>query len=69
VAVISAILGQSLLFSNSTVLIYGAGVWLAFHLFVVVYEEPKLRRTFGGEYEAFCLGVPRWVPRVSPWRG
>ncbi len=41
----------------------GAGLFfLAVHLFVVWYEEPTLRRTFGQEYEAYCGQVGRWWP-------
>lgn len=68
VAVTSLILGQALLFGNVRVLRYGFAVWLAFHLFVLVYEEPTLQRTFGPEYQAFCANVPRWLPRVKPWQ-
>jgi protein-S-isoprenylcysteine O-methyltransferase Ste14 len=42
-------------------------VWLAFSLFVIGYEEPTLRRTFGIEYERFWVNVPRWLPRFRPW--
>lgn len=37
-------------------------------LFVRLYEEPHLRRVFGSEYEEYCRNVPRWVPRLRPWR-
>jgi protein-S-isoprenylcysteine O-methyltransferase Ste14 len=67
VAVLSTIVGQGLLFGNVTLLVYGATVWLLVHLFVLVYEEPTLRESFGPEYEAFCAEVPRWVPRLTPW--
>jgi len=69
VAVVSVILGQGLLFGNVRILEYGVVVWLAFHLFVLAYEEPTLRATFGREYEQFCAGVPRWIPRLHPWPG
>ena len=69
VGVVSVITGQALLLGNARVLSYGALVCLAFHLFVIGYEEPKLRRTFGAEYEKFCAHVPRWIPRLRPWRG
>jgi protein-S-isoprenylcysteine O-methyltransferase Ste14 len=68
VAVISAILGQGLFFGNVALLEYGMVVWLLFHLFVLGYEEPTLRATFGPEYELFCSAVPRWIPRLTPWR-
>jgi len=69
VAVAAVIFGQGLIFGNIRLLEYGALVWLAFHLFVVGYEEPTLRATFGPEYEAFCRGVSRWIPRLTPWPG
>jgi protein-S-isoprenylcysteine O-methyltransferase Ste14 len=68
-AVIALIAGQGLLLGNVRVLEYGALVWVGFHLFVIAYEEPTLRADFGPEYEAFCAAVPRWIPRLSPWRG
>ena len=39
----------------------------AVHLFVIGYEEPTLRRKFGGEYDEYCRKVRRWWPRVRPW--
>jgi protein-S-isoprenylcysteine O-methyltransferase Ste14 len=68
VAVVAVILGQAILFGDSRLMTYGVFMWLAFHLFVVAYEEPTLRRTFGSEYEAYRANVRRWVPRVVPWR-
>jgi protein-S-isoprenylcysteine O-methyltransferase Ste14 len=69
VAVVSTIFGQGLIFGNVTLLEYGGLVWLLFHLFVLLYEEPTLRASFGSEYKLFCTEVPRWIPRLNPWRG
>jgi protein-S-isoprenylcysteine O-methyltransferase Ste14 len=69
VAVLAVILGQALIFGNPRLLEYAALAWLAVHVFVVAYEEPTLRASFGAEYEAFCAAVPRWIPRLTPWRG
>ncbi len=41
---------------------------IAVALFVRFYEEPALRRLFGAEYEEYCRNVPRWLPRVRPWK-
>jgi len=65
--VASVIFGQALYFRNVLVLEYGVIICLAFHLFILFYEEPTLRRTFDREYEEFCKNVPRWIPRLSPW--
>jgi protein-S-isoprenylcysteine O-methyltransferase Ste14 len=67
-AVTALVLGQGLLFANTILLLYGTALWIGFHLFVVFYEEPKLRATFAGEYEVYCTNVPRWLPRSRPWQ-
>ena len=36
---------------------------LVAHLFVLLYEEPALRRRFGPTYVAYLALVNRWVPR------
>ena len=68
VAVVSMVLGQALLFGSERLLVYGAVVWFCMHVFVIVYEEPTLRRSFGTEYEAYRENVPRWLPRMRAWR-
>ena len=69
VAVIAVILGQALLFGDVRVFEYALFAWLVAHLFVLAYEESTLRKTFGAEYESFRANVPRWIPRLTPWRG
>lgn len=68
VAVVAIILGQAVLLGDWRLVVYGALLWLLFHAFVVAYEEPTLEQTFGTEYEAFRAAVPRWIPRLTPWR-
>jgi protein-S-isoprenylcysteine O-methyltransferase Ste14 len=63
VAVVSTILGQALIFRSARLCAYGLLVWTLFHLFVLLYEEPTLRKAFGAEYESFRGSVSRWIPR------
>jgi protein-S-isoprenylcysteine O-methyltransferase Ste14 len=65
VAVLVMILGQVLLFASLPLLLYAVVVALAFHLFVVLYEEPALARAHGVEYDAYRAAVPRWIPRFA----
>ena len=67
VAVLLMIFGQGLLFGSVYLLEYGVIVWLAFFAFVILYEEPTLRRKFGAEYEEYHSQVRRWFPRLKPW--
>ena len=68
VAVVSLILGQGLFLGSVRVLEYGVAVWVGFSLFVLLYEEPTLRKSYGLEYEEFCANVPRWIPHLRPRR-
>jgi protein-S-isoprenylcysteine O-methyltransferase Ste14 len=60
-----ALAGAALFYKSLPLLGYAGFFFLATHLFVVWYEEPTLRRTFGQEYEAYCRRVRRWWPSVS----
>lgn len=62
-AVVLALAGEALLFESFLLLGYAAGVFVAFFLFVVFYEEPTLRRKFGESYDRYRRRVPRWMPR------
>jgi protein-S-isoprenylcysteine O-methyltransferase Ste14 len=64
-AVLALVAGQGLWFGSPAVLAYAAALAVAFHLFVVLYEEPTLARRYGAEYEDFRARVPRWLPRLQ----
>lgn len=67
VAVLVIVLGQGLVLGSSVLLGYAALLWLLFHIFVVLYEEPTLALRFGAPYRVYCQNVRRWWPRVRPW--
>jgi protein-S-isoprenylcysteine O-methyltransferase Ste14 len=55
--------GAALYYQSLSIFIYTSVFFLITHLFVVLYEEPTLRRTFRDEYEAYVGRVSRWLPR------
>lgn len=67
VGVVLAILGQAMLFDSLPLFQYALLVWGLFFAFVLLYEEPALRRQSGAEYEEYRRHVPRWLPRLTPW--
>jgi protein-S-isoprenylcysteine O-methyltransferase Ste14 len=69
VAVLAVVLGQVLLFGSWGLFIYLVVLGITVNTFVHTYEEPTLRESHGSSYEEFCEHVPRWLPRVTPWRG
>ena len=56
------IVGLALFYRSGGMALY-AIVFLAIaHAFVVAYEEPMLRRTFGPQYLDYCQTTGRWWP-------
>jgi protein-S-isoprenylcysteine O-methyltransferase Ste14 len=68
-AVLAIIFGQSLVFWQVELLVYGAAVGAAMVTFVHVYEEPVLRHRYGASYDAYRRAVPGWWPRLHAWSG
>ncbi len=60
--------GTALFYKSAALLAFLAGFLLVTHLFVLIYEEPTLRRSFGPEYEAYCDRVHRWLPSTHALR-
>ena len=69
VAVVALVLGQVLLFASWALLAYLVLITVVTDAFVRTYEEPTLRETYGPEYDEYRAAVPRWLPRLTPWRG
>jgi protein-S-isoprenylcysteine O-methyltransferase Ste14 len=64
-SVASVVLGEALVFHSRTLAELAAAFFAGTILFVLLYEEPALRRRFGAEYEDYCRRVPRWLPRFK----
>ena len=61
----TALAGAALFYKAMPLVIFVCIFLLAAHLFVVNYEEPTLRRSFGQDYEAYCKQVKRWRPTLA----
>jgi protein-S-isoprenylcysteine O-methyltransferase Ste14 len=60
--------GIALSHRSAVGLVLAAGLFLVFHLVVVRLEEPGLEKRFGDSYREYRRNVPRWVPRITPWK-
>jgi protein-S-isoprenylcysteine O-methyltransferase Ste14 len=58
-----ALAGAALFYQSIPLLVYAGSSLAVTHLFVVLYEEPTLRRSFARDYEAYCRQVGRWWPK------
>jgi len=61
VGVVTAIFGQALWFHSRDAVYYGIAMVLAFHVAILIYEEPRLTRVFGQQYLDYKRAVPRWI--------
>ena len=64
IGVLTSILGIAIAYASAWVLAYAVLVAIAFHFFVLGYEEPTLEDRFGASYREYRRTVPRWVPRA-----
>jgi protein-S-isoprenylcysteine O-methyltransferase Ste14 len=62
-SVLLVLVGEGIFFWSTRLLEYAAMVFMVFHTFVLVHEEPTLRRKMGVAYEQYSQDVPRWFPR------
>ena len=63
VGVVLIFLGYFLWFGYWALLMYTVLAFLGVHFFIVLYEEPMLKRKFGAVYEDYLRKVPRWIPK------
>ena len=57
-----ALAGAALFYQSWALLGYCVAFLAVMSLFVVFYEEPALRTTFGDAYARYCQRVGRWLP-------
>jgi protein-S-isoprenylcysteine O-methyltransferase Ste14 len=54
------LLGWAILYWSGLLLLYAVSISVAFHLRVVLAEEPRAARTFGEAWAAYRAQTPRW---------
>ena len=59
------LLGWAEFYRSALLLLYAAGVAVAFHLRVVLAEEPRAAQIFGEDWSTYRARTPRWLY----WRG
>ncbi len=62
--VLTVILGWLVLAPSLALAIHFLAVCALFNAFVVLYEEPHLRKRFGPDYDHYAARVGRWLPRL-----
>jgi protein-S-isoprenylcysteine O-methyltransferase Ste14 len=66
--VVLVLIGESLYFGSRQIAAWAVAFVAINAIYMRIVEEPRLARRFGPPYEEYRRHVPRWVPRLSPWR-
>jgi protein-S-isoprenylcysteine O-methyltransferase Ste14 len=67
IGVALVVLGEAFFFGGRILFEYVGIMLLFFHAFVLLYEEPTLKRKFGESYDRYCRSVPRWIPGLRAY--
>jgi protein-S-isoprenylcysteine O-methyltransferase Ste14 len=62
VAVLCILVSETLYFESWILALYALMVFFGFHLWILFYEEPILKKQFGSAYLNYCRKVHRWFP-------
>ncbi len=61
VGVMMMLIGEAIFFRSNNLWIYLVFIFIAFNLFIIIVEEPRLSKDFGDNYYQYCQKVRRWV--------
>ena len=67
--VILFLIAEALVTGAPAILAWAALFGLANMIYFPLSEEPALERRHGEAYRRYKDNVPRWIPRLTPWRG
>lgn len=67
-SVLAMLAAEALLFQSRPLAAWFAVVLAANLIYLPLVEEPGLARRFGADYARYKANVPRWLPRLKPWR-
>jgi protein-S-isoprenylcysteine O-methyltransferase Ste14 len=67
--VFAVLLGEAMLAASPPLLVWFAAFAALNVVYIPFSEEPGLEKRFGEEYAEYRKNGPRWIPRITPWRG
>jgi protein-S-isoprenylcysteine O-methyltransferase Ste14 len=67
IAGVLVLAGEAILFQSLGIFIYCLVTFGIINV-IVLMEETLLAEKFGARYEQYCKSVPRWIPRLKPYR-
>lgn len=62
------ILGEGLMLFSTNILAWAVAFFIINTLYFIFVEERSMMQRFGGDYLKYKKHVPRWLPRIRPYR-
>lgn len=66
--VLFILIGESLIFHSTNIVVWSGIFFLINTTYFLLKEEPDLYKRFGDEYLEYKRNVPRWIPKVTPYK-
>ncbi|MGD0755482.1 MAG: isoprenylcysteine carboxylmethyltransferase family protein [Bacteroidales bacterium] len=66
--VLIVLAGESTALLSLNIFLWALLFFIINNIWFVFYEEPDLGKKFGREYEEYKRNVPRWIPRLKPYK-
>jgi len=66
--VLLVLLAESLFFQSWPLACWMCVFLIGNAIYFPLVEEKSLKKRFGEDYAAYCMNVPRWLPRLRPWK-
>jgi len=60
--------GEALVLNSPGILIWAGIFFLVNTVYFIGMEEPGLEKRFGEAYRQYKKNVPRWIPRLTPYK-
>lgn len=68
IGVLTVLIGESLILTSINIFIWAVIFFVINNIYFLLYEEPNLEKKFGEEYREYKKNVPRWIPRLKPFK-
>lgn len=60
IGVMMMLIGESFFFQSNVLGAYSLLIFIAFNIFIIYFEEPRLRKDFADDYDIYVKQVRRW---------
>jgi protein-S-isoprenylcysteine O-methyltransferase Ste14 len=62
------LVGEGLMLYSVNILVWAVSFFIINTIYFIFIEERELLQRFGGDYLKYKKHVPRWIPRLTPYR-